>query len=137
MTRIPSHFGSRAIEEDEIKFSTQHFVFLSQPQPILNHSGILIPKRYVTTPFDLTEEEWADLRHALIRARSQIEENCTPDGYNIGWNVGIVAGQEVDHLHLHIIPRFADEPMAGKGIRAHIKTEQNKRPVEGSTAVYK
>jgi diadenosine tetraphosphate (Ap4A) HIT family hydrolase len=53
--------------------------------------------------------------------------NYKPQGYNIGWNVGSVGGQEIFHAHLHIIPRYEDEPLAGKGIRYWLKQPQNKR----------
>jgi histidine triad (HIT) family protein len=51
-----------------------------------------------------------------------------PDGFNVGWNCGPVGGQVIPHAHLHVIPRFADEPYAGKGIRHWLKQESNRRP---------
>jgi diadenosine tetraphosphate (Ap4A) HIT family hydrolase len=56
-----------------------------------------------------------------------LDQKFRPDGYNLGWNCGIVGGQEVFHAHLHIIPRFKDEPYAGRGIRYWLKQESNKR----------
>ena len=50
-----------------------------------------------------------------------------PDGYNLGWNIHPVGGQNVDHAHLHIFGRFADEPLANKGIRYAFKQPSNKR----------
>jgi len=38
--------------------------------------------------------------------KKYLDEKYVPDGYNLGWNVGTVAGQEVPYAHLHIIPRF-------------------------------
>ncbi len=124
---MATHFGGEAIPPHEIVLETAHFLFLMQEQPVLIGSGIIIPKRFLTTPFDLTAEEWGDLQTALLRARAHVETLHAPDGYNIGWNVGPVAGQEVDHLHLHLIPRYADEPLAGRGIRYHIKQPENRR----------
>ena len=46
-----------------------------------------------------------------------------PDGYTLGWN-----DQGGLHPHLHIIPRFDDEPMAGHGVRSGIKDPANRRP---------
>ena len=43
-----------------------------------------------------------------------------------GWNSGAVAGQQVFHAHLHVIPGFAQEPLAGLGIRAHLKADANR-----------
>ncbi|MCB9139662.1 MAG: HIT domain-containing protein [Caldilineaceae bacterium] len=122
-----THFGPEPLDPGEIRLETEHFLFLMNEQPVLVGSGIIIPKRFVTTPFDLTPAEWADLQTALLRAKAHIETLHAPDGYNVGWNVGPAAGQEIDHLHLHIIPRYADEPLAGRGIRYYIKQMENKR----------
>ena len=51
-----------------------------------------------------------------------------PVSHNIGWNAGAISGQEIFHAHLHVIPRFKDEPHAGKGIRYWLKDESNLRP---------
>lgn len=90
-------------------------------------SGLVVPRVHRTTPFDLTPEEWADTALLLRKLRQLIAEQ-TPDGWNIGWNVGPVAGQEVEHVHCHLIPRFADEPYAGRGIRWWVKQPENRRP---------
>ena len=76
-------------------------------------SGLVLPKRHVPAPFDLTDDELADVFDLARVARSRVGA----DGWNLGWNVGSVAGQEVEHVHLHVIPRRADEPLAGRGIR--------------------
>jgi histidine triad (HIT) family protein len=53
-------------------------------------------------------------------------ESFAPNGYNIGWNCGTTGGQEVLHAHMHVIPRFRQEPLAGKGIRTLLKSDANK-----------
>jgi histidine triad (HIT) family protein len=55
-----------------------------------------------------------------------MDAELSPDGYNVGWNCGRVGGQEVFHAHLHVIPRFRQEPLAGQGIRSHLKSEANR-----------
>ena len=52
-------------------------------------------------------------------------ERFAPDGYNIGWNCGATGGQEICHAHMHVMPRFRQEPLAGKGIRALLKSDAN------------
>jgi len=91
-------------------------------------SFVIIPKSLVPTPFELSEQEWADTKRMLDVVKEYIDEKYKPDGYNIGWNVGKTAGQTVAHAHLHVIPRHNDEPFAGKGIRYWIKKDENKRP---------
>ena len=69
----------------------------------------------------------SDLRSMLLQAKSLIDELLRPDGYNLVWNVEPDAGQEVAHVHLHLIPRFHDEPYAGQGARWHLKQSANLR----------
>jgi histidine triad (HIT) family protein len=79
------------------------------------------------TPFDLTPEEWVDIWTLVQRMRTELDQRLRPDGYNLGWNCGEAAGQEVPHAHLHLIPRYVDEPLAGKGICYAIKQPSNAR----------
>jgi diadenosine tetraphosphate (Ap4A) HIT family hydrolase len=90
-------------------------------------SYVIIPKSEVGSPFELSEKEWADSKALMCELKAYLDEKYNPDGYNIGWNVGSAAGQEVKHAHMHIIPRFSDEPFAGKGIRYWFKQPENIR----------
>ena len=101
--------------------------FLQEPQEVLIGSGIIIPKAHRETVFDLTEREWAATFRLLKRVKQLLDSEHQPQGYNLGWNAGSVAGQEVFHVHLHVIPRYADEPLAGKGIRYWLKQPENRR----------
>ena len=90
-------------------------------------SYVIIPKSEVGSPFELTDKEWADSKQLMLEVKKYIDEKYSPDGYNIGWNIGAVAGQSVAHAHMHIIPRYADEPYAGKGLRYWFKQPENIR----------
>lgn len=90
-------------------------------------SYVIIPKSEVGSPFELSDKEWADSKALMIELKAYLDEKYKPDGYNIGWNVGKVAGQEVAHAHMHIIPRYSDEPFAGKGLRYWFKQPENVR----------
>jgi diadenosine tetraphosphate (Ap4A) HIT family hydrolase len=80
--------------------------------------ALLVPKRHVSSWFDATAEEQAELLAALAIARQAVEATHRPDGYNIGMNVGAAAGQTVFHLHVHLIPRYAgDSPDPRGGVR--------------------
>lgn len=74
--------------------------------PVSQGHTLLIPKRYVETVFALTEEEREDLFHLLLEVRDLIRRRHRPDGFNLGVNVGAAAGQTVDHVHVHVIPRY-------------------------------
>lgn len=94
---------------------------------ILVGEYVIIPKSQVSSPFEMTNEEWADTKVLLDLVKEYLDKTYHPDGYNIGWNVGTVAGQNVHHAHMHIIPRYADEPYAGRGIRYLFKQPENIR----------
>lgn len=120
-------FCPPALNVAQVVLENAHCLFLQQAEPVLSGSGIIIPRQHRETVFDLTEEEWQATLDLLRRARVWIDEKYAPDGYNLGWNCGQVGGQEVFHAHLHVIPRFRDEPLAGKGIRYWLKQESNRR----------
>ncbi len=97
------------------------------PQDVLPGSGIIAPLEHRCSPFELSPEEWRATYDLLVAAKQVVAERWRPDGYTVGWNVGAAAGQEIFHAHLHVIPRFDDEPQAGRGIRWTIKQTSNRR----------
>ena len=102
--------------------------FLADPYEIRG-SGMILPKARRETVFDLTRDEWNSTFELLLEVKTLLDRNLEPDGYNIGWNVGPVGGGHVPQAHLHVIPRFADEPFAGRGIRWWFKRAENARVV--------
>lgn len=105
----------------------EHCVFLYQPSEILPGGGLIVPRAHRVTVFDLTPAEWTATYDLMQRVKAVLDEAMRPHGYTVGWNNGAVAGQTVFHAHLHLIPRFADEPLAGHGIRSWLKQPVNRR----------
>lgn len=101
-----------------------HCLFLQQPEPVLIGSGVIIPRQHRESVFDLSAQEWQATYDLLQQVKARLDQEYAPDGYNLGWNTGRAAGQEVFHAHLHIIPRFKEDPLAGKGIRYWLKQER-------------
>lgn len=61
----------------------------------------------------------------LDRAKSLLDREKAPSGYNIGINAGVSAGQTVMHVHLHLIPRYpGDVSDPHGGIRGVIPDKQ-------------
>ncbi|CQR46823.1 HIT domain protein [Paraliobacillus sp. PM-2] len=96
-------------------------------QEVLEGSGLIIPKAHKLNVFQLSREEWMDTQELLNNAKDFVDEQYAPDGYTIGWNSGEIGGQSIPHAHLHVIPRFKDEPYAKRGIRYWIKQDANQR----------
>lgn len=100
---------------------------ISTDDPVLVGSVMIVPKAHKASVFELTADEWSETQALLAQVKAKLDAEYSPGGYNVGWNDGEVAGMTVPHAHLHVIPRFADEPLAGKGIRHHLKQEENRR----------
>lgn len=94
---------------------------------LLEGSGVIIPKKHRETVFDLTDKEWEATYSLLQEVKKYLDEEYEPQGYNLGWNSGEVGGQHAFHAHFHVIPRYEDEPLAGKGIRYMFKSKENTR----------
>lgn len=101
--------------------------YIELDNKILQGSGIIITKRHRKTIFDVTLLEWICFFIMMHKVKKHIEVKYSPDGYNIGWNVNEIGGQEIFHVHMHVIPRYADEPYGGRGIRYWLKKEENTR----------
>ena len=79
---------------------------------------LVIPKRHVASFFDMTAEEQSAVVALLAEIQKSIQKQHSPDGYNIGANVGKAGGQARMHVHVHLIPRYAgDVPDPRGGIR--------------------
>jgi diadenosine tetraphosphate (Ap4A) HIT family hydrolase len=76
----------------------------------------IVPKRHVESFFDLSDREIVEA-YALIReARARLtREFDPPHGYTIGVNEGRAAGRSVDHLHVHLIPRYEGDVKDARG----------------------
>lgn len=74
------------------------------------HRGhtLVIPKRHVADLFD--GEALGEISQAIHATAALLKDRLDADGMNLLSNAGAVAGQEVFHLHVHLIPRFAEAP---------------------------
>jgi diadenosine tetraphosphate (Ap4A) HIT family hydrolase len=121
--------------EQNIIFENETCLFLqhNKEQDVLEGCGVIVPKRHRANTFELTREEWNDTYDLLQKAKDFLDQEFSADGYTLGWNVGQVSNQFIFHSHFHIIPRYNDEPLAGKGIRYWLKQPDNKRKKTNSS----
>lgn len=82
------------------------FYVLRDGFPVTDGHTLIIPNRHVASFFELTADEKSELLGLLDSVKSSLDANHQPDGYNIGINDGVAAGQTVPHLHIHVIPRY-------------------------------
>lgn len=87
--------------------------------PVSEGHTLIIPKRHEPDYFKLTGDERAACDELLERARARIlSSDASVEGFNVGINIGEVAGQSIFHCHIHLIPRrMGDTPNPRGGVR--------------------
>jgi ATP adenylyltransferase len=82
-------------------------VVLMNRFPYANGHLLVAPARHLADIGELSEEEGSALAGMLARCTAILRKHLKPDGFNIGLNLGEVAGAGVaSHLHWHIVPRW-------------------------------
>lgn len=93
--------------------------------PVNNGHALIIPKRHRDDYFDLSFREQAACVFMLNKVKEIISDRFKPDGFNVGINVGEKAGQTVNHVHVHLIPRYdGDVEQPRGGVRGVIPDKQ-------------
>ena len=100
---IAGEIPSNKIYEDE-----NTFAFLDA-DPVNPGHTLVIPKSPYKNIFDIPKEEFSTVMKTVHKLAPIIKKAVDADGINIGINNEAEAGQEVFHLHVHIMPRFKDD----------------------------
>jgi ATP adenylyltransferase len=75
--------------------------------PYINGHLLVAPVRHVPGLESLSDEEMSDLLDMIRRSNDILKKVMHPEGFNIGLNLGRVAGAGVEeHMHFHIVPRW-------------------------------
>ncbi len=85
-----------------------------------------MPTKHYETWFDAPREVQIAILDKIDALKVELDSEFNPDGYNIGVNCGLVAGQTIMHLHVHLIPRYEgdlDDPTGG--VRGVIPSKMN------------
>lgn len=115
----PDCLFCRILEFHERPISAENdfFVAVLDQYPVSDGHTLIFPRhRHVTKMTDLSPAEMTAFSDILRIVQEQLDEDYSPDGYNIGVNEGTAAGQTIPHLHIHVIPRYVgdvEEPRGG------------------------
>ncbi|HIH75543.1 MAG TPA: HIT family protein [Methanosarcina sp.] len=85
---------------------------------------LVAPKKHFSKFTDMGAEDVALLFEAARKITAAVEKAFSAEGTNIGINNGEVAGQEVPHVHVHVIPRKKGD--GGRGIKSIVWTEPDR-----------
>jgi ATP adenylyltransferase len=68
------------------------------------------PNRHEGEFGDLEDEEALEVHQLAAAGLAALAETMRPQGFNVGWNLGRIAGAGVvDHVHMHVVPRWAGD----------------------------
>jgi ATP adenylyltransferase len=70
---------------------------------------MVVPRRHAPDILALTPDEGSAVFSGLQRAVRALDAALNPGGYNVGINQGAVAGASIEHVHLHVVPRWAGD----------------------------
>ena len=106
-----SLFARIAEEQDDV---ANHVIFrdstcyaLLNTYPYNGGHLLIVPYRQAADLNELTDEELLGLMKLIRRCQNALKKVMRPDGFNIGLNLGRVAGAGItEHLHVHLVPRW-------------------------------
>jgi len=115
---IPSE---RIITENELAY------VIEDGFPVTHKHSLIIPKRHLSSYFDLDKSEMDACHQLLEKTKDSIFSNDpSVTGFNIGINIGKDAGQTIFHCHIHLIPRRSgDVENPTGGVRGVIPSKQS------------
>lgn len=93
----------------EIVYENDHAFAILDINPVSPGHTMVISKTHAENLPGLPKEEVGPLFEGVKTVLAKIQNALKPDGFTIGINQGSVSGQVVDHLHIHLIPRFVGD----------------------------
>ena len=107
--------GLKIIHQNKLALAT----FDSYPVT-LSHS-LVVPKRHISSFFELTKAEQDDCLSLLLLLKNQLlDDDASISGFNVGVNDGVDAGQSIMHCHIHLIPRRKNDVSVPTGGIRHV-----------------
>lgn len=111
----PSDCPFCKLPRERIWLETDTTITFLDGYPVTDGHALVIPKTHVGSLFDLPEDEMLKLWTQVAVVRRLVADKHRPDGFNVGVNDGLAAGQTVPHAHIHIIPRRKGDVIDPRG----------------------
>src|ERR671918_3221957 len=97
-------------EEALILARSEHSFAVLNRYPYNSGHLMVAPFRHVGELEEVEDDESLDMQRLMQRCVRALKEAMHPDGFNIGMNLGVVAGAGIpDHLHWHVVPRWTGD----------------------------
>ena len=115
------------VRKEDMIYENEYAFVSYDSYPVSKFHCLIIPKRHIRNYFDLDEKDLNACNQLIKKIRSKIEKDDNlVEGFNLGTNAGIVAGQTIMHCHIHLIPRRkGDVENPQGGVRGVIPLKQH------------
>lgn len=97
--------------EAVIIYEDEYTMAFADIYPLMKGHTLVIPKRHFTNIYEIDEETASHLFKTTSKVAKRIKEVLKPDGINIHQSNERAAGQEVFHIHIHIVPRYIGQKL--------------------------
>jgi ATP adenylyltransferase len=93
-------------EQNLILYRGRKTFVLMNRFPYNNGHLMIVPKRHCTDLDELSINEFQDLFDVVNVSTQVLKKSLRPHGFNVGINLGKAGGAGIDHLHVHVVPRW-------------------------------
>jgi histidine triad (HIT) family protein len=93
----------------EVVCEGEHWIAFFPLSPATPGHTLVIPRTHVKNLWEASPSRAGTLMEAVIEVGRAIQDSLQPDGLNLITSAGSAAEQTVPHLHLHLVPRWADD----------------------------
>jgi histidine triad (HIT) family protein len=102
---VAGELPSERVDEDE------HTIAFMDINPWARGHALVIPRRHSTDLLDVGDEDLHHTAAAAKRLATRMKERLGAEGVNLLNACGEAAWQSVFHFHIHVIPRWSDDPL--------------------------
>ena len=95
----------------QIVDSDEHTVAFMDINPATRGHALVVPRRHSVDLMDVSDEDLAHTTAAARRLARRMDEALEPDGFNLLNSCRPAAWQTIFHFHIHVIPRYDDDPL--------------------------
>lgn len=116
MSSADCPFCERVETGDDLILQDPKLVAFHDQYPVSEGHTLIIPRDHLTSLDETLRRLGPSLSPAISRVMEYLKNEFSPDGFNVGFNSGEAAGQTIDHVHCHVIPRYegdVEDPTGG------------------------
>jgi histidine triad (HIT) family protein len=95
----------------QIVDSDEHTVAFMDINPATRGHSLVVPRTHAADLFEISDEDLAHTTLAARRLATKLRAALEPAGFNVLNSCGAAAWQTIFHFHLHVIPRYEDDPL--------------------------